>query len=202
MSRNILPLSNDNKRGTELQIVEGIKIMSKKKQTIMAEERLEEVIFLIRGQKVILDQTLSELYEVETKVLIQAVKRNYKRFPEDFMFQLSDQEFTALRSQIVTSKGRGGRRTAPYAFTEQGFAMLSSVLRSERAIQVNIEIVRAFVKLREMLMSHKSLARKLAIFERKYDSQFKVVFDAIRKIMQPEALPKKRRIGFDARRKT
>jgi phage regulator Rha-like protein len=143
-----------------------------------------------------LDSDLAELYEVETKVLLQAVKRNVQRFPEDFMFQLNDEEFMNLRSQIVTSSsGHGGRRYLPYVFTEQGVAMLSSVLHSERAVQVNIAIMRTFVKLRQMLASNAELARKLNALEKKYDSQFKMVFDAIRQLMTPPEKPKKK-IGF------
>ena len=143
-----------------------------------------------------LDSELAELYDVETKVLVQAVKRNFERFPDDFMFQLSAEEFTNLRSQFVTSSW-GGRRYPPYAFTEHGFLMLSSVLRSDRAVQVNIEIMRTFVRLREMMKSHKDLARKLDALEKKYDHQFKVVFDAIRQlVVQPEK--KRRKIGFHA----
>ena len=144
-----------------------------------------------------LDQDLAALYQVETKALVQAVQRNAKRFPTDFMFQLSFQEFTALRSQIVTSKGRGGRRTALYAFTEHGVAMLSSVLRSERAVEINIEVIRAFVKLRQLVVSNSELANRLNHLEQRYDSQFKVVFDAIRKLMsETTQVPPKRRIGF------
>ena len=144
-----------------------------------------------------LDQDLAALYEVETKALVQAVQRNIGRFPPDFMFQLSFQEFTALRSQIVTSKGRGGRRTAPYAFTEHGVAMLSSVLRSERAVEINIEIIRAFVKLRQLVASNAELTGRLNRLEQNYDSQFKVVFDAIRQLMsEATPVPSKRRIGF------
>ena len=142
-----------------------------------------------------LDSDLAELYGVATKVLIQAVKRNIARFPEDFMFQLSEQEVNNLRSQLVTSSW-GGRRYPPYAFTEQGVAMLSSVLRSDRAIHVNIEIMRAFVQLRRLLASNAELARKLAALENKYDAQFKVVFDAIRELMAPPEPGKKRPIGF------
>ncbi len=143
-----------------------------------------------------LDSALAGLYGVSTKQLVQAVKRNLDRFPEDFMFQLEAQELTVLRSQIVTSNlGRGGRRYAPYAFTEQGVAMLSSVLRSKRAIRVNVEIMRAFVRLRQLLATHADLARKLETLERKYDTQFKIVFDAIRELMQPPA-PERREIGF------
>jgi hypothetical protein len=143
-----------------------------------------------------LDADLAELYGVETRVLLQAVSRNQKRFPKDFMFQLSKEEYQLLMSQIVISKkGRGGRRYLPYAFTEQGVAMLSSILRSERAVQVNIEIMRAFVRLREMIATHKDLARKLEALEKKYDAQFRVVFEAIRELMtRPEN--KKRKIVF------
>ena len=120
-------------------------------------DRIGSLIYIIREERVMLDQDLAALYEVETKALVQAVQRNIGRFPPDFMFQLYFQEFTALRSQIVTSKGRGGRRTAPYAFTEHGVAMLSSVLRSERAVEINIEIIRAFVKLRQLVASNAEL---------------------------------------------
>jgi len=157
---------------------------------------VEGLIYLIRGERVILDQNLAELYGVDTKVLVQAVHRNIKRFPTDFMFQLSNREFSALRSQIVTSKGRGGRRTAPYAFTEHGVAMLSSVLRTERAVEVNIQIVRTFVRLRRIIQSYSELAEKLSSIEQKYDAQFKVVFDAIRQIMGDAKIPPKQQIGF------
>ena len=199
-------------------------------------ERIERRILLVRGQKVLLDFQLAELYEVETKALNQAVKRNLERFPEDFMFQLSEveaeeimrsqvviasvgdsgrwsQSVTSkgenestslvsneiLRSQIVTSKygpGSGGRRFRPYAFTEQGVAMLSSVLRSPRAVQVNIAIMRTFVQLRQLLSSHADLAKKLASLESKYDQQFKAVFDAIRELMKPPTASQKREMGF------
>jgi hypothetical protein len=140
---------------------------------------------LVRGERVILDSDLAELYGVETKALVQAVKRNISRFPADFMFQLTAEERTMLRSQSVTSGSWGGRPYAPYAFTEQSVAMLSSVLRSPRAIAVNIEIMRTFVRLRVMLSTHADLARKLAQLEKKYDSQFRMVFDAIRELMTP-----------------
>lgn len=143
-----------------------------------------------------LDSHLAELYEVENRALIQAVKRNIDRFPEDFMFQLTKTEFENLKSQIVISSQWGGRRTLPYAFTEQGVAMLSSVLRSKRAVHVNIAIIRAFVRLRELMTSHKDLARKLADLERRYDRQFRVVFQAIRELMKPEEPPTSRQIGF------
>lgn len=155
---------------------------------------IENQILLIRGQKVLLDSTLAELYGVETKVLLQAVKRNISRFPDDFMFQLTKQEFNHLRSQIVTSSW-GGRRTPPYAFTEQGVAMLSSVLRSSQAVQVNIEIMRAFVRLRRMLAENAELTAKLNQLEKRYDQQFKVVFDAIRELMKPEKT-QTRPVGF------
>lgn len=157
-------------------------------------ERIEQAILLIRGRKVMLDHDLATLYGVETKALNQAVRRNAERFPDDFMFQLTPQEVANLRSQFVTASW-GGRRTPPYAFAEQGVAMLSSVLRSPRAIAVNIAIMRAFVKLREILADHADLARKLEELEQKHDAQFKVVFDALRKLMTPPANPK-RKIGF------
>ena len=141
-------------------------------------ELIEQRIFLMRGHRVMLRADLAHFYEVEPRALAQAVKRNIARFPEDFMFQLNDEEFHALKSQIVISSWGGLRRASPYAFTEQRVAMLSSVLRSKRAIKVNIEIMRAFVRLRRILASHAQLARKLGALEKKYDAQFKVVFDA------------------------
>lgn len=164
--------------------------------SIIPVEQIERKIYLIRGHKVMLDSDLADLYEVPVKVLNQAVKRNINRFPEDFMFQLTKEE-ESLRSQLVTLKnGRGHhRKYLPFAFTEQGVAMLSSVLNSERAVQVNITIMRAFVKLREMIASHKDLAKRLDALEKKYDAQFKVVFDAIRQLMEPPKT-KRRRIGF------
>lgn len=143
-----------------------------------------------------LDSKLAMLYGVETKALVRAVQRNRSRFPADFMFQLSPDEFANLRYQFGTSNARGGRRYRPYVFTEQGVAMLSTVLKSERAIAVNIAIMRAFVKLRELLSTHKDLAKKLEALEQKYDAQFKVVFDAIRQLMAPPVPKNKRRIGF------
>ena len=158
--------------------------------TTIPAERIEQQIYVIRGHKVLLDRDLAELYGVETKVLNQQVTRNSERFPDDFMFRLSFQEFRNLRSQFATTRW-GGRRTPPYVFTEQGVAMLSSVLRSPRAVQVNIEIMRTFVRLR----SNTQLARKLVALEEKYDDQFRVVFDAIRQLMALE--PKRsRQIGF------
>jgi hypothetical protein len=151
-------------------------------------------IYLLRGHRVMLSADLAELYGVEPRSLIQAVKRNRTRFPDDFMFQLDTREFENLKSQFVISSW-GGSRHKPYAFTEQGVAMLSSVLNSQRAIEVNIEIMRTFVRIREMLSSNRELARKLAELEKKYDAQFRIVFDAIRELMSPSA-PPKRRIGF------
>jgi hypothetical protein len=157
-------------------------------------ERIERSILIIRGERVMLDADLAELYGVETRALVQAVKRNTERFPPDFAFELTTEEFNTLRSQFVISK-RGGRRYLPYAFTEHGIAMLSSVLRSPRAVQVNIEIMRAFVRLRRMVASNAELARRLHDLEKKYDAQFKTVFDAIRALMTPPE-PRPKRIGF------
>ncbi len=165
-------------------------------QTILIEQ-VERKIFLVRGQKVMLSTHLAELYGVGPKVLIQAVKRNIERFPRDFMFQLNRREFANLKSQIVTSSWGGLRRANPYAFTEQGVAMLSGVLNSKRAVQVNVAIMRVFVKLRQMLATHKELAQKLAELERKlegHDVQIHSIFDAIRQLMAPPK-PHRRRIG-------
>ena len=142
-----------------------------------------------------LSTELAELYGVEPRVLVQAVKRNIERFPGDFMFQLKKEEFENLKSQFVISSWGGSRRATRYAFTENGIAMLSSVLRSRQAVQVNIEIMRAFVRLRRMIASHAELARRLDDLERKYDSKFRIVFDAIRRLMAPER-QKRGRIGF------
>ena len=162
-------------------------------------ETIEQKILLIRGQKVLLDRDLAELYGVSTRDLNKAVSRNLTRFPDDFMIQLSKNEFENLKFRFGTSSW-GGTRKLPKAFTEQGIAMLSSILNSERAIQVNIAIIRVFVKLREILSSHKELAQKLSQLERKienHDEEIKVIFDAIRKLMvQPEPEPKHRKIGF------
>src|SRR5437899_1992483 len=163
--------------------------------------QVERRIFLVRGQKVMLDADLAELYRVPTKSLNLAVKRNADRFPEDFMFQLTDDDVAGLRFHFETSnRGRGGRRYAPYAFTDAGVATLSSCRRSPPAVPVNIAIMRTFVRLREMLLSNAELARKLAALENKYDAQFKVVFDAIRELMLPPD-PPRRKIGFHPRRK-
>jgi hypothetical protein len=158
-------------------------------------ELIEKKILLIRGEKVMLDKDLAVLYEVKPIRLREQVKRNLNRFPEDFMFQLNDQEIDFMVSQnaIPSRKHLGGYN--PYVFTEQGVAMLATVLNSERAIHVNIEIMRAFVKLRQMLASNAELSRRLEALEKKYDAQFKVVFDAIRELMKPPE-PKRRQIGF------
>ena len=163
---------------------------------LVPRERIEQTILVIRGHNVMLDSDLAQLYGVTVGRLNEAVKRNEDRFPSDFMFQLTKPEFEHLKSQIAISSSKwGGRRHAPYAFTEQGVAMLSSVLRSKRAIQVNIAIMRAFVQLRELTASNKGLARRLNELEKKYDGQFRVVFEAIRELMT-EPKPKSRRIGF------
>jgi hypothetical protein len=163
-------------------------------------ERIEKLILLVRGQKVIFDQDLADLYDVRTGQLVRQVKRNRLRFPKDFAFVLTREEFSNLKCQIGTSSSWGGRRTPPWAFTEQGVAMLSSVLHSQRAIQVNIAIMRAFVRLREILSTHKDLARKLEDLERRlgeHDEKFQIVFEAIRQLMAPPPEPeKKRKIGF------
>ena len=174
--------------------------MSKIEQIIPV-ERISSKIFLIRKEKVLLDKDLAELYGVQTKHLIQAIKRNIDRFPEDFMFQLSKEEFANLKSQIVTSSW-GGRRYLPYAFTEQGVAMLSSVLNSEQAIKVNIAIMRAFVKMRKFLGSSEYLAKKLKQLEKEtrekfaeHQQQISLIFEAIKELMTEKEKPK-RRIGF------
>jgi ATP-dependent Clp protease ATP-binding subunit ClpA len=168
-------------------------------------EQISRSILVLRGQRVLLDAELADLYGVATKVLLQAVKRNSQRFPADFMMQLTAAEWAALRSQFVTSKtGRGGRRYPPYAFTEQGVAMLSSVLGSERAIAVNIEIMRAFVRMRELLSSNKELARRFAQLEARidkklaeHDEAITAILSAIRELMNPPA-DRRRPIGFTA----
>ena len=168
------------------------------KEMVIAPEQLRRRIYSVRDQNVMLDSDLAELYEVETKVFVQAMKRNIARFPADFMFQVTTIEADSLRSQIVTSNiGRGGRRTLPYVFTEQGVAMLSSVLRSERAVQVNIALIRAFVAMRGLLTQDNDLARRIVALEAKYDEQFAVVFEAIRQLMDMPPTPD-RRMGFRA----
>ena len=174
----------------------------------MAEARIAEVsavalvrgvearIYAIRGAKVMLSFDLAQMYQVETRVLMQAVKRNLDRFPADFAFELTDQEVANLKSQIVISSWGGSRRGLPFAFTEQGVAMLSSVLRSKRAVAVNVEVMRAFVRLRGLIDVNRGLAQRIGVLESKYDKQFKIVFDALRELMAPPVPPKKRRIGF------
>ena len=163
---------------------------------VIPAEIIERRIYLIRGHKVMLDQDLAEMYGVEVKRLNEQVRRNLKRFPSDFMFELGYEEFTNLKPQFATSSStHGGRRKAPLVFTEQGVAMLSGILNSDRAIEVNILIMRAFVKLRELIATNKDLSRRLDDLENKYDSQFKMVFDAIRQLMAPP-VKEKRRIGF------
>lgn len=172
---------------------------------LLPAKHIAQSILVVRGQKVLLDEDLAALYGVATGVLIQAVKRNIRRFPADFMFQLTDAEWTVLRSRIViSSSGHGGRRYAPYVFTEQGVAMLSSVLASEQAIAVNIEIMRAFVKLRELLVSNKELARRFTELEARlnkklteHDQAIAAILSAIRELMNPPAA-KRRPIGFTA----
>ena len=168
---------------------------------LVRQEIIESKILLIHGKKVMLDRDLAVLYGLDTKALKQAVKRNPKRFPEDFMFELTQEEFQNWRSQFVTSKAdKMGLRYPPYAFTENGVAMLSSVLNSDRAIQVNIQIMRTFTRLREILATHEELRRKIEQMEKKYDGQFKIVFEAIRQLMTPPLRPK-RKIGFDLKEK-
>lgn len=156
-------------------------------------ERLEKAIFLIRGQKVMLDRDLAELYGVETRILNQSVRRNLERFPQDFMFELTRDEIAGISQFVTSSNLKFSKRVT--AFTEQGVAMLSSVLRSRRAIAVNVEIMRTFVRLRQVLTSNAELARRLDELESKHDRQFKVVFDAIRHLMNPTPL-KRKEIGF------
>jgi hypothetical protein len=167
----------------------------KRAPAVISHDGILPLILLVRGQKVILDSNLAGLYGVTTGVLVQAVKRNRSRFPADFMFQLSKPELLNLKSQFVISSSHGGRRSRPYVFTEQGVAMLSSVLRSPRAVAVNIEIMRTFVRLRRMVAEHEDLARRLDELENRYDGQFKVVFDAIRSLISSEPKPRKR-VGF------
>jgi hypothetical protein len=164
-------------------------------EALLPVERIETVIFFVRGERVILDADIATLYGVETKALVRAVKRNLDRFPEDFMFHLTQEEISNLRYQFGTSSW-GGRRYLPYAFTEQGVAMLSGVLRSEQAVRVNVEIMRTFVRLRRMINEQAELARKLDDLEERYDEQFKVVFDALRELMAPPEETEGRRIGF------
>lgn len=172
--------------------------METKSTALIPDERIEKVIHIIRSEKVILDADLAKLYEVTTSELNQAVRRNMERFPPDFMFQLSNQELNVWRSQFVISKpeAKMGLRRRPFAFTEQGVAMLSALLKSQRAVHVSIEIVRTFIKLRQLLASNAELARKLDALERKYDGQFQVVFNTIRELMKPPQPAKRRPLGF------
>lgn len=165
------------------------------KETLSVTRIIENKILLIRGEKVMLDLHLAELYGVETKALKRAVRRNRMRFPEDFLIELTKEEYNALRYQFGTLKRGEHSKYALFAFTEQGVAMLSSILKSKRAVMVNIGIMRAFVRLRRMLSTHKDLAQKLAVLENKYDEQFAVVFRAIRQLMAPEK-KKKYKVGF------
>jgi ORF6N domain len=175
-----------------------VKVLGARSRDGVQPRRIDRTVHRLRGQNVIFDTDLAALYQVDVRVLNQAVKRHRGRFPADFMFRLTVQELDSLRSQIVISKPlRGGRRYAPYAFTEHGVAMLSSVLRSARAVRVNIEIMRAFVRLRRLLDAHTELGRKLDELEAKYDAKFTVVFEAIRELMSPPRVPR-RRIGFRA----
>jgi hypothetical protein len=167
-----------------------------KQLILITQEKIAQRIFIIRGSKVMLDRDLAFLYSVQTKVLNQAVKRNIKRFPEDFMFQLTEEEFENWKSQIVTSNAdKQGLRKKPYAFTEHGILMLSSVLNSKKAIEVNIQIMRTFTKLRELMLVHKDLRIKIETMERKYDAQFRIVFNAIKRLIDPPQKPKTP-IGF------
>jgi phage regulator Rha-like protein len=174
--------------------------MTAKQTALVPVEKIEQAVLRIRGYNVMLDQDLATIYGVTTKRLNQQVKRNRRRFPEDFVFQLTAAEVQFLRLQIATSnRGRGGRRTPPYAFTEHGAVMLASVLNTPIAVQASIQVVRAFIRLRQILATHKELARRLDDMEKKYDEKFRVVFEAIRQLMAPPA-PKRPQIGFRTRR--
>lgn len=166
----------------------------KKRYSIISVTNISSKIFLIRGEKILLDRDLAQLYGVEVKVLNQSVRRNIERFPLDFMFQLSKKEFLNLKSQFVTSSW-GGIRKMPLVFTEQGVAMLSSILNSKRAIQVNIAIMRAFVELRKMIDANKELLARIEKLEKKYDKKFLIIFEAIKELMKDEEKPKNQ-IGF------
>jgi len=176
--------------------------MGKKKKiaplTLIPQETIENKILSLRGKRVMLDKDLAKLYGVETKYLKRQVRRNLDRFPSDFMLKLSKQEFKNWRRQFVTSNStdKMGLRYSPYAFTEPGVAMLSSVLNSNRAIHVNIQIIRTFIKLRQLLLAHADLKRKIEAMEKKYDKHFRIVFEAVRKLLEPPPEKPKRRIGF------
>ena len=165
------------------------------RQALIEYEIVVSKIAVVRGQRVMFSKDLASLFGVETRVLMQAVQRNIERFPPDFLFQLTDQEFAILKSQFVTSSW-GGIRKLPFAFSEQGVAMLSSVLRSKRAVAVNIEIMRAFVRMRALIDGNRTLAKKINDLEQKYDKQFKVVFQAIYDLMDDREKKPKRKIGF------
>lgn len=200
VTRRIVPLDKPDDPALWNIRLSGIHSMAEKK-SIVPIERIEKRIHFIREQKVMLDAELAEMYGVPTGHLNRAVKRNVDRFPDDFMFQLTVGETENLKSHIGISSHHGGRRRSnPYAFTEQGVAMLSSVLKSRRAVQVNVEIMRTFVRLREMLASNARLSRKLDDLEKKYDSQFKMVFDAIRQLMIPPNAKRKKAIGYHTER--
>jgi hypothetical protein len=173
--------------------------MAKQRSLVIPIERIQQCIYLIRKQKVMLSHDLAVLYGIETRVLVQAVKRNLERFPSDFMFQISPKEFDNLKSRIVTSSW-GGLRTRPYAFTEQGVAMLSSVLRSKRAVEVNIAIMRTFVKLREILANNALLRRKIESMEQKYDEQFQQIFTVLKYMLKEETKPRQP-FGFHSKKK-
>jgi hypothetical protein len=173
-------------------------VRNKRNTTAIVPGRIENKIHFLRGQKVMLSSDLAPLYSVPVRALVQAVKRNKSRFPADFMFQVDAQEAKILKSQIVISRWGGPRRALPYAFTEQGIAMLSSVLRSKRAIEVNIAIMRAFVHLRAMLATHEDLRRKIDEMEKRYDSQFHAVFATLRQMLEMP-IPPRRQIGFHVR---
>ena len=170
---------------------------TKANKQVIAPGRIESKIYILRGQKIMLSPDLAALYQVQPRALMQAVKRNAARFPADFMFQLKRKEAQNLKSQIVISSWGGARRAFPYAFTEQGIAMLSSVLHSERAVQVNIVIMRAFVQLRAMLATHEDLRRKIDEMEKRYDAKFHAVFATLRQMLATP-IPGKRQIGFHA----
>ena len=174
-------------------------VMGDAKQLVPV-ELIEKKIYLIRGHKVMLSQHLASLYRVETRALVQAVKRNAERFPSDFMFQLSEKEFADLKSQIVISSWGGSRRARPYAFTEQGVAMLSSVLKSARAVQVNIQIIRVFTKLRQLHLNNAELQRELEEMKRQTNDRFQIVFEALDQLLAVQDQPK-RKIGFTVKEK-
>jgi hypothetical protein len=176
--------------------------IKKSEKSVILFEVIERKIFILRGKKIMIDRDLAELYGVSTAALNQAVKRNIDRFPEDFIFEFSKEEKDWWRSQFVTSKEAwGGTRHIPLAFTEQGIAMLSSVLRSKRAVSVNVQIMRTFIRLREYMRDNADIRRKLELLEKKYDENFHIVFDAIKKIIQYDVDDKKKVIGFDTENK-